>query len=137
MAAAITDFLHRASLLYLRVSQGEEDATDSGPVAVFDAPEMLHEFQDLVGRLASITGGLESPDDNASLHDLAKACWKVAQDIILRLQRPRKVAGHAGAETAGPDVASEADMNARDVEALALRLSDLKSQWKVLQPSHR
>jgi hypothetical protein len=135
MAAAITDFLHRASLLYLRVSQGE-DTTDSSPVAVVDEPELVLEFQDLVGRLASITDGVVSADLDASLHDLAKACWKVSQDILLRLRRPGKVAGHAGAKAGAPNVPSEADWNAPDVEALGLRLSDLKSQWKVLQPSH-
>jgi hypothetical protein len=137
MAAAITHFLQCASQLFLRVSHATVDDSDQSFGKGFDVAWSIDEFQQLVDRLAWSVDASTCPTGDAPLRELTKASWKVSQDIILRLQRSQDTASQAGTQPGASGASSGATAWVdSDVEAFGMKLSELKSQWKVLRLDH-
>ncbi len=131
MAAAITDFLRTATSLHQQVSQAESQG-DGYSLAVRDVPRLIREFEALVDRLAWSIDASEPPGDTLLLQGLSRACWKVSQDVLLRLKGSGGAVAVAAADATGQVGAA---WPTQDVETFGIRVSDLRSQWSVLQPS--
>ncbi len=137
MAASIDEFLQTATLLYERVSK-PENVVDGVIGTSEEAVVLIRKFEDIVSRLSARPDTVELPADAEPLRDLTKACWKVSQDVLLRLKGHRDVAGHERTTTSASPYGplTLAAWPPGDVELFAFRVSELRSQWNVLKSSH-
>ncbi|KAK9426665.1 putative NACHT domain-containing protein [Seiridium unicorne] len=131
MAATITEFLQRATSLYQRVLHLPEraagDATEDEAASHF-----IRDFEILADRLGRDDDNNALKHDTVTEHNLVRACWKISQDIILRLKRlPDKTPAQAGAVQA---ISIGVNWVSNDAEVLGARILDLSSQWKHMHP---
>ena len=135
MAASIDEFLQTAALLYERVSK-PENFVDGIIGTSEEAVRLIRKFEEIVSRLAARPAAVELPADAKPLRDLTKACWKVSQDVLLRLKGVRDVASQEPTTASPYGPLTLAAWPPGDVELFAFRVSELRSQWNVLKSSH-
>jgi hypothetical protein len=100
--------------------------------------DLLHfvgNFDALVHRLDEPNDGTESRGSSNWGNDLARACWKVSQDILLRLGRNDPVDQQPMTNSDACVTSAGLVWTAQDVGALGDRLSELASQWGQIQLS--
>lgn len=131
---AIADFVRSTTALHKRLVAEYSVAKDNSETAgqtpslkldTQDVDTLLREFEGHGNRLAAYRHDGKASIERESMDALAslgRACWKVSQDIVLRLRRCSKVS----IVQAFPP---------RDVEALGSCILELKDRWLSLRPA--
>lgn len=133
MAAAIADFLAEATCLYECILHSDtEDISHEN--ADKSTASFIGVFTTLTGRLTrpcySNVVELGDPDDMEQC--LQQACWKISQDITLRLRRVQTDEDRQ--DDYMDPISYGLAWTAKDVEVLGNRLLELATQWKQIRP---
>lgn len=133
MEAAVADFLAEATRLYECILHS--DTEDFGlENADKSAASFIRAFTALTARLTRLSQSnvVELGDPGNMEQCTQQACWKISQDIMLRLKR---VQTEEDREDDYMDPTSYGlTWTAKDVDVLGNRLLELASQWKQIRP---
>ncbi|KAF3022571.1 hypothetical protein E8E14_013229 [Neopestalotiopsis sp. 37M] len=131
MAEAIPDFLAEATRLYEHILHLDAEA-------LHHEGEQFHAsfcraFDVLADRLIKRNGvAVEPQNADGQEQRLTKSCWKITQDILLRLRRAN--AGELDQIDHVEPVSYALDWTVHDTEALGTRLLEFSEQLRQLRP---
>lgn len=131
MDTAVTDFLSTTASLYQHVAEAQEgqQLSDQSNTATaqLGIAQFTSQFEGLVENLslAAKFTGTPTPHQN-----LAKSCWKISQDLLIRLRQLQ----HAEGQQIEPAIDATAVtfqslFPEHDLENLSVRLYELKERW--------
>lgn len=123
--ATVAEFLRAGtSLLQAVVGNGAEPS---------DVGRWIEQFEYFVTRLNhEATGGTAVGAAGAA--GVEKACWKISQDVLIRLRRLTAMRTAPSSESNGLSENLRSVFTEQDIESLRTQLFGIQMRWQTLQP---
>lgn len=119
---AVAEFLRAGTSLLQAVVGNGAGSTDLG--------HCLEKFQNIVTRLNHEL----TIDAAVGATGVEKACWKMSQDILIRLRRLRAMRTTPSSESIVKDHELCSVFTEQDIESLRTRLFEIQMRWQSLRP---
>jgi hypothetical protein len=118
----VAEFLHAAtSVLQAVVGHGADPSGVGRWIATFQGFVTAFEHQGILNTATS------------SAH-VEKACWKISQDILIRLRQLGKITPESSSKGGNPKVDLRSIFTEQDIECLRTQLFAIQMRWQSLQP---
>lgn len=73
-------------------------------------------------------------DTAVGVTSVEKACWKISQDVLIRLRRLRSLRTTRSSESIGLNDDLRSVFTEQDIESLRTQLFSIQMRWQSLQP---
>lgn len=123
--AIVADFLRAGtSLLQAVVGNGV------GPIDLSSWIEQFQHFVTSLNHEATVSTAVGAAD----VVGVEKACWKISQDILIRLRRLMTARTMPSSESNGLNGDLRSVFTEQDIESLRTQLFSIQMRWQSLQP---